>query len=48
MRERRVPNVLSVPVAIFGLFLALSDGGWSGGGWALAGLVLGGGLFLPL
>lgn len=47
LRERRVPNILTVPVAIFGLVLALTEGAWSGGGWALAGLVAGGGLFFP-
>jgi prepilin peptidase CpaA len=47
LRERRVPNFLTLPVAIFGLVLALTEGGWSGGGWALAGLVAGGGLFFP-
>lgn len=47
LRERRVPNILTVPVAVFGLLLALTEGSWGGGGWALAGLIVGGGLFFP-
>jgi len=48
LRERRVPNVLTVPIAFAGLGLALLDNGWSGFGWALGGLLVGGGIFFPL
>ena len=46
LRFRQIPNFLTAPIAALGLFLAAVDGGWSGGGWALAGLLVGAGLFV--
>jgi prepilin peptidase CpaA len=46
LRFRQIPNLLTVPIAILGLALAIADSGLSGGGWALAGLLAGAGLFI--
>ena len=48
LRTRRIPDALTIPAAIAGMALSLAEGGWSGAGWSLAGLIAGGGLFLPL
>lgn len=46
LRFRQIPNLLTAPIAVAGLMLAVVDKGWSGGGWAMTGLVIGAGLFL--
>ena len=47
LRTRRIPDWLTVPVAVAGLVLALAEGGWSSGGWSLVGLLVGAVVFLP-
>jgi len=48
LRVRRIPDVLTSSAAIAGMALSLAEGGLNGAGWSLAGLIVGGGLFLPL
>ncbi len=46
LRFRQIPNLLTAPIAIAGVALAIASSGWTGGGWALKGLLIGGGIFL--
>ena len=46
LRFRQIPNRLTASTALVGLVLAVVDSGWHGAGWALAGLLVGGGLFV--
>ncbi len=44
---RKIPNYLTFPAMLLGLFYHVLTGGWGGLWLALSGLLLGGGLFLP-
>lgn len=45
---RRVPNALTYTSSLFGLIIASLEGGFSGAGWAIVGLLVGGGVVLPV
>lgn len=46
VRERRIPNALTLPLAVAGLIVGAVSGGWGGVVMALAGCLTGGLLFL--